>query len=215
MNFEAKQPYQHSTYYMKNLIRDTMWTQKQLLETIDHVTIENMEHFVGKFFCQGIFIESLYYGNILRRDAIALQERLVAKLKSSRHVLPLQPSMNVNYRHIQLRDGSNHLYTVENKVHETKSLELFLQTGLQSSRANALAELYNEMVKEKFFDTLRTKEQLGYIVHSWVRSLAGVNGLSFIIQSDKSPDYLDDRIETFLKSVNVKLSPPKKKNSFQ
>lgn len=182
-----------------------MWTQKQLLETIDHVTVENLEHFMAKFFTQGLFIESLYYGNILRKDAVALQERLVNKLNSAHNgkVLPLQPSMNVNYRHIHLRDGSNHVYTVENKVHETKSLEVFLQTGQTNSRDNALVELYNEMVKEKFFDTLRTKEQLGYIVHSWVRSLAGVNGLSFIIQSDKSPDYLDERIETFLKSVNV------------
>ena len=57
------------------------------------------------------------------------------------------------------------------------SVELYFQVGLQETRNNALLELFCQMITEPAFDTLRTKEQLGYIVFSGVRRSNGVQGL--------------------------------------
>jgi len=50
---------------------------------------------------------------------------------------------------------------------------------------------------------LRTQEQLGYIVASGVRNFGGAQGVRLIVQSDKSPAFLDERIENFLRITRV------------
>jgi len=55
------------------------------------------------------------------------------------------------------------------------------------------------VIGEASFNVLRTQEQLGYIVASGVRGYGGVCGVRVIVQSDKSPAYLDERIENFIK----------------
>lgn len=48
-----------------------------------------------------------------------------------------------------------------------------------------LLELAMQILKEPCFNVLRTQEQLGYIVFSGVRRAHGVQGLRFIVQSEK------------------------------
>ena len=43
----------------------------------------------------------------------------------------------------------------------------------------------------------------GYIVFSGVRRQSGVQGLRIIVQSDRTPEYVDGRIEAFLSSREV------------
>lgn len=61
-------------------------------------------------------------------------------------------------------------------------------------------------MKDQCYDTLRTNEQLGYVVWSGYRSVNGVHGLRVLVQSSvKDPNYLDERIETFLLAFKTKL----------
>lgn len=45
--------------------------------------------------------------------------------------------------------------------------------------------------------------ETGYIVHCWVRRNSGVHGLVVTVQSDRQPQYVDDRVEAFLHHMNV------------
>ena len=99
--------------------------------------------------------------------------------------------------------GCNFLYCTKNEVHPTHCVEVYLQCGLEEIRANMLLELSTQLLKEPCFNVLRTQEQLGYIVFSGVRRAHGVQGLRFIVQSEKSPEYVDGRIEAFLHSIEV------------
>lgn len=45
----------------------------------------------------------------------------------------------------------------------------------------------------------------GYIVFSGVRRARGVQGLRVIIQSDRPPQYVDDRVEAFLHHMEVSI----------
>lgn len=54
--------------------------------------------------------------------------------------------------------------TFTNEVHKTSSIETIYQVGVQNTRDNMLVELFIQLINEPCFDTLRTKEQLGYIV---------------------------------------------------
>jgi insulysin len=62
-------------------------------------------------------------------------------------------------------------------------------------------------ISEPAFDQLRTKEQLGYIVHAGTKQVGQNAGLHIIIQSGvKDPHYLNNRIEEFLTAFRVDLA---------
>ena len=57
-------------------------------------------------------------------------------------------------------------------------------------------------LKEPCFNTLRTNEQLGYIVQSGFSSNSKVLGGTIMIQSSKyGPEYLESRINAFLQTM--------------
>lgn len=62
-------------------------------------------------------------------------------------------------------------------------------------------ELFVQIINEPCFNILRTKEQLGYIVFSGIRRANGVQGLRIIVQSDRHPTFIDQRVENFLKKM--------------
>jgi insulysin len=68
-----------------------------------------------------------------------------------------------------------------------------------------LLGLLAQIASEPCFDQLRTKEQLGYLVFSGVRKQPGMMGFRIIIQSERDPIYLENRIEAFLIRLEVCL----------
>lgn len=203
-NFEAEQPYQHSLYYMTLLLSEKGWSKKQLLNTINDFTLEDLQQFIPKLLTQNVFIESLMYGNLSEQNARDYLQIVENKLKSndlikSDKLRPLEKSHSKNFRQVKLPEGCNAVYTKANHVHKTNAIEVYYQCGAQTLRENAMVELFCQVIGEACFNVLRTQEQLGYIVASGVRNFGGVQGIRVIVQSDKSPAHLDERIENFIK----------------
>lgn len=92
---------------------------------------------------------------------------------------------------------------MKNKFHKSSCTQVYYQTGLQSTELNMLLELLAQLISEPCFTVLRTKEQLGYIVFSGVRRTNGAQGLRIIVQSDRDPKYVEQKINTFLNSMLV------------
>lgn len=73
------------------------------------------------------------------------------------------------------------------------------------SSLRATASLLAQILSEPAFNVLRTKEQLGYIVHCspWVLSGSGSSGIRIVVQSERGPAYLESRVEAFLESMKT------------
>jgi len=56
------------------------------------------------------------------------------------------------------------------------------------------------------FFQLRTKEQLGYIVQSSIWSPNALSGFRVILQSERTAEYLEDRIEALWESFSSTLA---------
>ena len=65
--------------------------------------------------------------------------------------------------------------------------------------------LFCQLINEPCYDTLRTKEQLGYLVHSSGRAGIGMTGFRISIQSERDASYLEQRIDSFLASFEKYL----------
>jgi insulysin len=75
-----------------------------------------------------------------------------------------------------------------------------------------LLALLADMLEEPAFAVLRTKEQLGYMVSCTQWHLPGSydGGIAIVVQSERDPGYLEDRVNAFLdgmKSVIENMGP--------
>lgn len=196
-NFYAEEPYQHSIYYTNNLMAEIQWTKAELLQSAADVTVEKLQEFIPNLLSK-LFIEALIYGNVTKQQAKEVMDMTEGILKEKCGTRELLPSQYKRYREVQIPDGCYYLYQTDNKVHKSSSICIYYQCGMQDTLPNMLLELLVQILAEPCFDILRTKEQLGYIVFSGVRRARGVQGLRVIIQSDRPPQYVDDRVEAFL-----------------
>lgn len=62
------------------------------------------------------------------------------------------------------------------------------------------------MMNEPAFDELRTKQQLGYVVHVSGWRLHGAMGVRFLLQSEREPVYLESRVDAFLEAYRTQLA---------
>jgi insulysin len=88
---------------------------------------------------------------------------------------------------------------VPNEKEPNSALSYYCHVGdIADERLRARLGLLAEMMNEPFFNTLRTKEQLGYNVTSshWFRTAS--LGLRFRVQSERHPDFLEARVDAFL-----------------
>merc|ERR1712039_893891 len=77
---------------------------------------------------------------------------------------------------------------------------------MDSIESHCLAALAGQILGQRFFDELRTKQQLGYIVSgSAYTERFGFVGLRFIVQSEKAPEEVADRVRMWTASAWVHL----------
>uniref|UniRef100_A0A8C9VPF6 Insulin-degrading enzyme n=1 Tax=Scleropages formosus TaxID=113540 RepID=A0A8C9VPF6_SCLFO len=199
-NFRAEQPHQHAMYYLRLLMTEVAWTKDELKEALDDVTLPRLKAFIPQLLSR-LHIEALLHGNITKQSALGMMQMVEDTLIEHAHTKPLLPSQLIRYREVQVPDGGWYVYQQRNEVHNNCGIEIYYQTDMQNTHENMLLELFCQIISEPCFNTLRTKEQLGYIVFSGPRRANGVQGLRFIIQSEKAPHYLESRVEAFLRTM--------------
>ncbi len=99
--------------------------------------------------------------------------------------------------------ASNHVWSspVPNANEPNSALTYYVHYGSNvDRRLRVTAALLTQILSEPAFDTLRTKEQLGYIVGAGMWTAPGDNeaGLRIVVQSERGPVYLEERVEAFL-----------------
>ncbi|KAL3284944.1 hypothetical protein HHI36_019075 [Cryptolaemus montrouzieri] len=204
-NFNAEQPYQHAVYYLAVLLTEHSWTKQELLTATEQLTIEKLEAFIPQVLSK-MHIECLIHGNANKAKALELASIVEDRLRNSLKMCPLLPRQLLLNRELKLEKGCYYLYEVQNDIHKPSCIELYYQCGLQATEINVKLELFAKIMQEPCFNVLRTKQQLGYIVFSGIRRSNGVQGLRIIVQSEKHPAYLDEKIEEFLLSMKLYLN---------
>uniref|UniRef100_A0A1W7RAD0 Insulin-degrading enzyme n=1 Tax=Hadrurus spadix TaxID=141984 RepID=A0A1W7RAD0_9SCOR len=203
-NFQAEQPHQHAVYYTCLLLAERIWSNDELLDVAEELTVEKVQSVIPQLLSR-MHVEALIHGNLTKQKALNLVSIVESKLEETMKWRPLLPSQLIRDREHQLKEGSHFLLEKTNNVHRSSAVETYYQCGLQETKCNVLVELFCQIITEHCFNILRTQEQLGYIVCSGVRRASGVQGVHVIVQSDKSPAYVDSRIEAFFVFIDKYL----------
>lgn len=97
---------------------------------------------------------------------------------------------------------------VPNPNELNSSLTYYVHLGSHNNpRLRVVGSLLVQMLSEPAFNVLRTQEQLGYIVDCSQWALPGdVHfGIRILVQSERHPTYLEERVEAFLDHIKSKL----------
>ena len=195
-NHEFMVPYQQIGEYTRWLGAERSWINEDLLAEITHLTIEDVASFYPQLLGQ-THIEALAHGNVYKEDALRLANLVEKTLKP--RTLPL--SQWPVRRTLILPDGSDHVYKrpLGDPANVNNCIEYYIQVDTVGDQLlKAKVQLLAQLGDEKAFNQLRTKEQLGYVVHTSARSATTGVGYRVIIQSERSADYLEERINAFL-----------------
>lgn len=195
-NWQLRSAYQQVGDCIWWLNAEKEFTIEELAEELRGVTSDHVRQFQKQALSQ-LHFEVYVHGNMYRADAIHVSDMIASILKAR----TLPKTQWPIARSLILPAGSNFVYKKELKdpANINHCIETWFYVGDRGDRnARAKTLLIDQMVHEPAFDQLRTKEQLGYIVFTGVRSFATTCGYRFLIQSERTPDYLDKRVEAFI-----------------
>ncbi|KAI0419931.1 peptidase M16 inactive domain-containing protein [Xylaria grammica] len=197
-NCELQQPFTQIGDYVSWLTSEHDYVVEQLSVELPAITADDVRFFHRQIMSQ-LHIEAYVHGNLYKEDSLKLTDMIESILKP--RVLPKEewPIM----RSLAFPSGSNYLYkkTLKDPANVNHCLEYYLHIGDKGDRSiRAKTQLLDQIIHEPAFDQLRTKEQLGYIVFSGLRGSATTYGFRFIIQSERTSEYLESRIDLFLQA---------------
>ncbi|XP_018377581.1 PREDICTED: insulin-degrading enzyme-like [Trachymyrmex cornetzi] len=205
-NFAAEDPYKRADYYHLNLLIKQGFLQNELLDATTYLNVVALHQFISHLLSK-VHVECLIYGNMTVTEATDIFKLIESKLTTGvPDIEPLLKREQVIPREIKLENDCHFLFEAENNVHKCSCTMVYYPTGLQSTESNMLLELLAQIIEVPCFDTLRTKEQLGYAVFCGPHKLSGTQGLRISIKSDKHPQYVEKRINSFLDSMLYHIS---------
>ncbi|KAJ3676945.1 hypothetical protein LUZ60_002669 [Juncus effusus] len=194
------EPLDHSVNLRSQILYEKSWDSEKQLSALSNLKFSDLSAFIPNLISQ-MHIEGLCHGNLTENEAIEISSIFTNSLR----VKPLPKDLRYYDKVLCLPPGAKLLKSVgvKNKLEANSVVEIYYQIeqlrGRDSIRLGAIADLFNDLINEPFFDQLRTKEQLGYTVSCCSRLTNNVLGFSFIIQSAKyDPIHLHTRIESFI-----------------
>lgn len=202
-NWEFQQPYHQIGTYSRWLNSDRGWINEQCLAELPHIEAENIRVFFPQLLHQ-LHIELLSHGNLAKEDALTFTD-LVQDILRPRKLPPSQWPIR---RSLIFPPGANFTYErlLKDPANVNHCIEYMLYVGSNQDRdLRARLLLLAQMADEPCFDQLRTKEQLGYVVFSGALIHNTWSGYRILIQSEKNPEYLERRIESFLHDLGHQI----------
>ncbi|OAX85065.1 hypothetical protein ACJ72_00566 [Emergomyces africanus] len=195
-NAEYQQPYHQVGGLTRYLTAEKAWIGEQLAAELEHIEAEDVAAFFPQLLRQ-VHIELLAHGNLYKEDVL----KMANMVESAFPTRPLPQSQWIVRRNMIIPPGSNYIYekTLKDPANVNHCIEYYLFVGnLMDTQLRAKSLLFGQLTSEPAFDQLRTQEQLGYVVWSGARYGATTQGYRVIIQSERTNQYLESRIEAFL-----------------
>jgi len=208
--FDVKQPFAHASYYAQLTLQPLhfQYSNKDLRDATRKITLPDLVHYAQSLWARGKGV-ALVQGNFDEKEALDL----VASIGDT---IPFQPIVESDYPPqlealpLPATDAkilpTRLLVAEPNPSNENSVSYILLQSLGKSEQDHVLMELVGAILQEPFYNDLRTKKQLGYIVSSGVRGIGESRTLSFVVQSSVAEsDELTLQILDFLEMAETNI----------
>jgi len=231
-NYRLDAPYEVANYNSRLLMEENVWYLENYVDEMegenaekDPLTMEECASVAEESLTSQLKAEAMCIGNIDEKGTSEVIDVINRGFLDNSRTLkdaetPTFKSMKLPTLHeAQTIFGSEivdesipikYQELVQSPSEENNAVEMTLQVGSDSSlgyEGIGILDLIGHLAYSSAYNQLRTKEQLGYIVSVYTRKTAGGTwGLTVVVQSSsKSPKYLEERIEAWLKAFRQEL----------
>jgi secreted Zn-dependent insulinase-like peptidase len=185
--FDVQQPYAHCTSYSNLMVtpKKFLYSNKELRDATEDITLKELKAYSSTLWSSGKGI-ALVQGNIDQDEAETListidkaldfQPITASEFPPELSPLPL-PSISSEGQPTKL------VVSEPNPENANAASYVMLQCLSEDPKEHVLIELLSSILAEHFYEDLRTKQQLGYIVSSGVRGLGKTRYIGFVVQS--------------------------------
>jgi insulysin len=171
-NYREERPYTQAYGALNYLLLSNRWPPEMLISAIEGRTPEDLAEWRATRAGQ-LNVVGLHHGNVPVESAWALantlQERL--ELGAFRREAP---------RVVDVSGARRYALDID---HQDAAMVLYLQDPDSTITSRAKSALAASMLRQAYFTSLRTEQQLGYVVSVNNQTLRDRGGLAFIVQS--------------------------------
>lgn len=218
-NYLFWQPYSHCIHNTAICLEEPRWSSAEKRASLSTIELGDFQSYARQIVTL-LKVEVFVHGNSTAEEALQISTSIHNTLGSQ----PLPFAMEPIRRVVAIEPGYSYVYRTHckncNPAEKNSAIQnLYLVTDEESSNdiksaddkpgalaSEAMLDLVAHLLSEPAFDQLRTKEQLGYIVHTSKTDVGHLLGLRIIVQSNsKDGHYLDGRIESFLEQYRTTL----------
>ncbi|MDH4248763.1 MAG: insulinase family protein, partial [Deltaproteobacteria bacterium] len=186
-------PHEQSQYYWDLLMMSGEFSNASLLAALAPLSLADVQAYAGELF-RRTWMEGVVVGNLdphRVRDAL---QRTLQTLGSQ----PLPASQQVRPAVSPLPVNADQIFSLRLPV--TNSLAyVYQQAGTTNPRLRGALLIIGRKLGESFYNDMRTRQQLGYMVWAGMGQREKTLSLAFLIQSGQYPaDTLLDRMDDFM-----------------
>jgi len=173
-------------------------TEEECLEKAKCIKVEEIK------FLKSFYTEIVAVGNINYDDIVDLFNKVKCEnLPSSQELLQTSVNTDLDSVSFETPDENNNLLACIYKINDPVDSE---NSDLRAYHFNtAVGRLIQNICNEDFFKELRTEEQLGYIVFCSFSRFDSAEFLKFVVQSEKSVEFLEARINKFVSDLKENI----------
>lgn len=198
-NSRLNAPHQQLATELDYLLYRQRWTVDELLAAAAGISLAELRRFVPELLAE-LRLEVFSHGNVTRADALR-----TGRMIAQRFFASAKPGPAVARDVSRLQPGTQHLRSVDTQ-HDDTAILVYYQAADAEVATAARVLMLEQLMKTPFFDTLRTREQLGYVVQAYSGSALRLPGLNFLIQSPaQGPEPLRQRIDAFMNSYRERI----------
>ncbi len=171
-------------------------TNRDKLQAIKNLRYEDFLAFSNDLF-KKVYVEGLLYGNLTRDNADKLWTSVRKKLKAEGYAVDEQHKRQI----LILPEGQGPYMLTQSTPMLGNSALLVVEQGAYSFERRGAQQVLGRVLKDEFFDTLRTKQQTAYIAKAWEKEEERQLLQFFAVQSSThQPGELIARFELFLEN---------------
>ena len=193
-NFSLTDAHQQTREMSPDILNELKYTWKDALPVARAATLESLMKYSETLY-ESTFLEAMVYGDFTEKDAKKVV-RLFNEKTKTRHI-SRDNAFDINY--LDFSEPETIQYTDEILVNNSCFFRQYV-IGKDSPNTRAVSKIISKALEQPFYTEMRTNQQLGYIVWSYVRNMDETYYLNFLIQSGVyAADELNKRADVFIK----------------
>ena len=186
-------PFEYSEYLV-SMIADQEYPITELLSAIDNITYSDIHNHILQLFDKTT-LTTFIYGNIPQdniKKLFNMDKYILTKLVNN-NIYPLAPIKKITQLSIKH----------PNKNEKSNLISYYYKIGTFTPKYFAILLLLHKIIRQRFFDILRSEKQLGYLVRLVIHNQGDEYYIAEKIQSGKSVKSVMKEINIFNKNIQT------------